>query len=163
MKKTVFVVVIVIMAGVFLSCASKPPANSLGEVEARFESPDVLRGSTPLEAQAMNVAGQGMVSGNAQNAQAGAAIAGVTLLGQGLGNAPIKKRLNEAAREALLVNAKFQYGEDIDLERIRFTLISQNHQTGLYLYTATAFVIPAKKGATDNKIESDIESDDLTN
>jgi len=157
MKKTVFVMVIGIMAGVFLSCASSPPANSLGEVEARFESTDVLIGATPQQGQSMNRAGQAIASGNAEAMRAGGIVAGVGLAvaaAQDIANIPIRNRLNEAAREALFEKAKEQYGENIDFERIRFTLISQNPQTRLYLYTATAFVVPAKEGATD-KIESD--------
>jgi hypothetical protein len=145
MKKMALVMVVGIMAGGFISCASSPPANSLGEVEARFESSDVLIGATPQQNQAMNQAGRAMVSGNAADRRAGAAVAGIGLVvaaAQDIANIPIRNRLNEAAREALLAMAKEQHGEDIDIERIRFTLISQN-QAGLYQYTARGFAVPS--------------------
>jgi hypothetical protein len=144
MKRIALVMVIGIIAGVFISCVSSPPANSLGEVEARFESTDVLIGASPQQNQAMNQAGRDLVSGNAR---AGAAVAGIGLAvatAQSIANIPIINRLNEVAREALLAVAKEQHGEDIDIERIRFTLISQN-QAGLYQYTARGFVVPSSE------------------
>jgi len=157
MKKTVLVMLIGIMAGVFLSCASSPPTNSLGEVEAMFESTDVLIGATPQQSNMMNQAGKAIASGNSDAMKSGGIAAGIGLAvaaTQEIANIPIKNRLNEAAREALFEKAKEQYGENIDFERIRFTLISQNPQTKLYLYTAIAFVVPAKEEET-NKNEFD--------
>ena len=146
MKKIALIVVIGFIAGGLISCASSPPVNSLGEVEARFESTDVLIGANPQQGQVAYQAGQAMLSSNRQTRRAGGLVAGIGLVhaaGQDIANAPIRIRLISAAREVLLAAAIEQYGEDITIERIRFTLISQDPQTGLYQYTATGIVVPA--------------------
>jgi|GEM_PF-2138536 len=118
------VMVMVILGGLVLSCASSPPANSLGEIEARFESSDAVRGSLPnwgiLTVFLLPVA-----------------------LVMDIANMPRNSRLNAAAREALLEAARAQHGEDVDVTRVRRTLVGQNPATRLYLYTVTGYVVPA--------------------
>ena len=137
-----------VITGLLLSCASKPPANSLGEVQARFESSVVLLKQSKHEQAMMNEAGRAIASSNSDARRAGAAAAGAGLLSgliRDTINSVIRARLTKAAREALLETAKGQHGEDIDIKKIRFALIGQNQQTGLYQYTASGFAVPPKE------------------
>jgi len=120
-KKLVSVVVIVILVGLFLSCASGPPANALGYVEATFESRDALRQA--------NV-GMNLIAAAAMDAA----------------NAPANIRLNRAAEEALLEVARTIHGENVDVTRVSRTLIGHNPHTRLYQYSARGYVIPGQGG-----------------
>ena len=154
MKRIALVIINGVMACFFLSCASSPPANSLGEVETMFESPDVLIGLSSQQSEAMNQAGQAMVTGDLKSGAVAAGVGLAVTAAQEVANIPIRNRINEVAHEALLKKAKEQHGENIDIQRIRFTLIGQNDQTNLYQYTAKGFVVALNEEIT-NKIESD--------
>ncbi|MCL2193046.1 MAG: hypothetical protein FWB78_06600 [Treponema sp.] len=123
MRKLGLVTVFVVLTGLVLSCASNPPANTFGEVEAVFESSDVVRGNLP-----------------------NLGIATIFILPVALvmdiANMPTNSRLTSAAHEALMEVAKARYGENIDVTRVQRILVGRNHATGLYQYAARGYVIP---------------------
>jgi len=117
-KKTKIFGIVVILVLVLAGCASGPPANALGEVEASFESRDAIMFAD------VDVG---------VNLIAAAALDAI--------NAPATIRLNTAAREALLVVARAQHGPNVDVTRVRHSFVGQNPQTGLYQYIATGWAV----------------------
>ena len=116
MKKLILVMFLSLLVGLLLSCASSPPANTLGTVEARFESPDLI-----MEVRTTNL---------------------VTAVAADAANLPANLRLNALARTALLEVAISNYGENVNVTRISWTLVGKNPITGLYIYDAKGFVVP---------------------
>jgi len=125
MKRLFSIVVLVVMVGFALSCASNPPANAMGEVAATFESSDIVRGNVP-----------------------DMGIATIFLLPYALVldlvHIPVTRRLSTAAHSALLEVAKARYGEDVDVTRVRWSLAIRNPiRRGLHLYNATGIAVPS--------------------
>ncbi|MCL2180427.1 MAG: hypothetical protein FWB83_04795 [Treponema sp.] len=144
MKKLAFTFIIITVS--FLSCVSSSPVNSsLGEVEAGFESYELLRMQSSSSNQSMERALRNIISGNAGSRRIDTITVGAGILEAAAidaVNASIRRRLTEAAHEVLLETAVMQYGENVDVNNIRFRLIGQDQYTELYQYTASGHVVP---------------------
>jgi len=151
----IYVVLAIILLFGFTSCATTymplsqvPDAQELGPITASFEK-NIILGSNFVGTVGIGLAGGGgallgigivtlsppllAVGGIA----AGAGL-GVALIGE-LIEAPKRKIVNEAAREALLTAARSKYTEDIDVRDIRVTYVRPSGST--HLYNATGVVI----------------------
>ena len=126
-------IIALLPVALLLSCASVP-ANSLGEVQAVFESPDRIRtlgsGINQAAHQAGQQIGAGAARGDTSAMRSGGVVALILFpvaLTMDIINIPASTRLNRAAREALLEVARTRHGGNVDVTRVRRYLWTLPH------------------------------------
>jgi SepF-like predicted cell division protein (DUF552 family) len=141
MKRFITKMVLGLLVGLFLSCASTssytynplsklPNANVLGMVQVKFETP------LGYEVWDSNSA-EGALARNLITAPIALGIA----TGKTIKNLSIREKISEAAHTALLEEAKKEHTGNIDVADITFTEINYNQQTELYEYEANGTVV----------------------